>query len=76
MIASMADKIAGIRGVRICTEQEAREFLAGYDLGLEVGKREGQKAAQRFFRLALGLEVPTESERAYWNNPVPTKEST
>lgn len=76
MSASEADKIAGIREVRSCTEQEAREFLAGYDLGRDVGRREGQKEAQRFFRVAFGLEVPTDSERAYWNNPVPTKEST
>lgn len=39
-----------------------------------VGHRVGQAEAQRFFRLALGVDVPEVDERALWNNPVPLKE--
>ena len=75
-MTSEDEKVAEIRDVRSCTDQEAREFMDGYESGFEAGRDKGQQEVQRFFRLALGLEVPTESERAYWNHPVPLKEST
>lgn len=37
----------------------------------EAGEKEGQAQAQRFFRLAFGVETPTSREAVMWNNPVP-----
>lgn len=55
------------------SEEDAKMYLSTaqthYDLGVKAGKAQ----AQRFLRLALGLEKPTHSEAAYWNNPVPLK---
>lgn len=36
-----------------------------------VGEKNGRAQAQRFYRLALGVEQPTDEEAALWDNPVP-----
>jgi hypothetical protein len=57
-----------------CGETEAREVLRYMRLGYDIGRKDGQAEAQRFFRLALGVEEPNPGEAAFWNNPVPLKE--
>lgn len=52
------------------TEERAETYLMGYD----TGREHGAISAQRFFRLALGIEAPTQVEAALWNNPVPLKD--
>ena len=49
-------------------------LIESYDAGIEAGRKKGQAEAQRFFRLALGMESPTTQEKVYWNQPVPLKE--
>lgn len=62
--------------VRGYNHEEAKTALEIFMMGYETGEKHGQAAAQRFLRLSLGMEEPTPSEEAYWNNPVPLKERT
>jgi flagellar biosynthesis/type III secretory pathway protein FliH len=64
-------KISGIMSLYNCSEIDAIIRLDMYEQGFQAGKKEGQSEAQRFFRLSLGIEKPSFSEKAYWNNPVP-----
>lgn len=54
-----------------CTQETAEKLAEVSDASFELGRKVGQREAQRFLRLTLGLEPPTADERAYWNNPVP-----
>lgn len=56
-----------------CGEAEAKLRAEMYEMGRQAGVIEGRAEAQRFFRLAIGDAVPTDSEAALWNNPVPLK---
>lgn len=56
--------------------EEAAWAIANFTLirmgwASDAGIKHGQAEAQRFFRLALGVEAPAERERVYWQNPVP-----
>ena len=68
-------KIADMMDIYKCSQEEAIIRLDMYDTGFQRGRKEGQAEAQRFFRLALGVEEPDYDERALWNNPVPLMET-
>lgn len=56
------------------SSEKALELMEIFEMGYDTGLRHGQADAQRAFRLALGVELPTSFERAYWNLPVPLAE--
>ena len=56
------------------SEKEVKFILQKMSWAYDWGRKEGQKEAQRFFRLSLGIEEPEPKESAYWQNPVPLKE--
>lgn len=49
----------------------AKFILLHMGVAHEAGIKRGRRQAQRFFRLCMGVEKPTLSEAATWNNPVP-----
>lgn len=67
-------QVAGFMNLFGLTEEEARDRLRHMQHGYDIGRKAGQAEAQRFFRLALGVELPDMSERALWNNPVPLRQ--
>ena len=68
--------IAKLMELYRCDEREATIRLDSYENGRRSGVEQGRAEAQRFFRLALGVEEPSLSESAYWNNPVPLRRKT
>lgn len=62
---------------KLAATQEQAEAIAAfalqhYEWGRQAGQKQGQGEAQRFFRMALGLEAPAgPGEFVHWNNPVP-----
>jgi len=54
--------------------EEAKRLMGIFEMGFDTGQDQGRADAQRFFRLALGVETPTPSEAARWMNPVPLKD--
>lgn len=67
-------QVAGFMNLFGLTEEEARDRLRHMQHGYDIGRKVGRAEAQRFFRLALGVELPDAGERAMWNNPVPLRE--
>lgn len=67
-------QVAAVMRQLAMTEDEARSYLTTAEIYYDMGREDGQAEAQRFFRLALGIEIPDVDERAYWNAPVPLME--
>lgn len=65
--------VAGVMNLYDVDETIATKMLEFAANSYDSGREEGRKEAQRFFRLALGVEVPDPNEAALWNNPVPLK---
>lgn len=66
-------RVAQIMGVYDCSQPEAEMRLEMFEAGESSGRDLGRAEAQRFFRLALGVDSPSAEESALWNNPVPLK---
>ena len=70
---SMKERVESVMKGYGIGKEVATKIVDSYDIGFEDGVKQGQEEAQRFFRLALGIDVPTTQERAFWNNRVPLK---
>lgn len=66
-------QVAEVMKIYGISEAEARIRLEAIQIGYDSGVKAGRAEAQRFFRLALGVEVPEPHESALWNNPVPLR---
>lgn len=71
--ATKEEEVATTAKIWNCSTEEATIRVTMYRAGQRAGVRQGRAEAQRFLRLALGVEDPTEEEEAMWNNPVPLK---
>lgn len=69
-------KVAEIMNLYDVGVQEAQRMVEFGQTCYDLGRKDGNAETQRFFRLILGLEVPSLVESAYWNNPVPLKDQT
>ena len=67
------DRIQGFMDIYEVDKDTARIMCEAADAAFQAGVNTGRAEAQRFFRLALGVEVPTFNEKATWNNPVPLR---
>jgi len=68
-------RVRNIMGAYEVDVSTAKTIAEVYDFGLNEGKKQGREEAQRFMRLALGVEEPTLKEESLWNNPIPLKET-
>lgn len=73
MVKTQEDRLATFMDIYPCSQEEAQIRLDIYDAGLHKGETLGRQAAQRFMRLALGIEEPSPTEKALWDNPIPLK---